>query len=274
MRAAVIETRLIQILFLSLLTAEAWAQSRPTLPVPLLERAPTLDDFPKLEPNEFGRRMGHASGFIQQLPTDGASATERTEAYFGYDQHNIYAVLLCFDSQPEAIRANLTRRENAFDDDWVEVIFDTFRDERHGFIFLVNPLGVQHDGLWTENASSGDGTDFTFDTVWKSQGRLTGNGYVVLIAVPFRSLRFSPNGTQAWGMTLLRSIARKNERVFWPRVSLKINGRMNQAATITGMEHVSPGRNLQFIPYGILCSYRALDERGAAPRFEIGRAHV
>jgi hypothetical protein len=36
---------------------------------------------------------------------------------------------------------------------------------------------------------------------------------------------------------------------------------MNQAATLRGLRDISPGRNIQFIPYGTLRSFRALDTR-------------
>jgi hypothetical protein len=42
--------------------------------------------------------------------------------------------------------------------------------------------------MWIE----GQGFDDSFDTVWRSTGRLTDGGYVVWMAIPFKSLRFAP----------------------------------------------------------------------------------
>ena len=40
----------------------------------------------------------------------------------------------------------------------------------------------------------------SFDTAWHSQGRLTADGYVVLIAMPFKVLRFpARDGPRSWG---------------------------------------------------------------------------
>ena len=45
-------------------------------------------------------------------------------------------------------------RATPFDsDDYIEVTLDTFQDQRHAFVFDVNPRGVQADALLTEVSS-------------------------------------------------------------------------------------------------------------------------
>ena len=89
------------------------------------------------------------------------------------------------------------------------------------------------------------------------------------MSIPFRSIRFHPANEQVWGVTLMRYIARNDEYDYWPRVSSTISGRLNQEALITGVEGVSPGRNMQFNPYGYLSGLRALDDRDPIqPRFD------
>ena len=74
---------------------------------------------------------------------------------------------------------------------------------------------------------------------------------------------------QSWGIILYRGIVRENENAFWPAVSQRFEGRLAQAATLTGLEGISPGRNIQLIPYGLLNSFRDLDARNPAdPHFE------
>ncbi|MCH6554667.1 MAG: hypothetical protein IH793_10985, partial [Acidobacteria bacterium] len=58
-----------------------------------------------------------------------------------------------------------------------------------------------------------------------------------------------------------RNIPRVNEQSFWPHCSSRIEGRLNQAATLRGLENISPARNIQFIPYGAFRSFRTLDTR-------------
>ena len=70
-------------------------------------------------------------------------------------------------------------------------------------------------------------------------------------------------------MILYRGIARENEDDFWPEISSKKEGRLDRASNATGMEGISPGRNMQFIPYGLFNSFRSLNTNDAAnPHFD------
>ena len=216
-----------------------------------------------MEPRgEIALKMKAVTGFVQRDPQDGRPVTEPTTAYLGYDQKNLYVVFVCFDD-PAKVRARLSRREDIYDDDQVEVMLDTFRDRRRAYMFQTTPLGVQWDAMWTEqpfDETSGN-VDTSFDTVWNSRGQVTDKGYVVLMAIPFHSLRFPNVAKQSWGIILYRGITRKGEDSFWPHISMAEDGRLKQEASLEGMEGISPGENMQIIPYTILRSARALDDR-------------
>jgi hypothetical protein len=229
--------------------------------------APRLEDFADMVPRGNSAQLAKVTDFIQQQPSDGKPATQRTDVYLGYDSTNLYLVWVCWDKDPQAIRGHLTRREAVTppDDDYVELTLDTFHDQRHGFLFDINPRGVQSDALWTEDS----GADYSYDTVWDSRSKVTDKGYIVWLSIPFRSIRFHPAKEQVWGVTLMRYIARSDEYDYWPRVSSRISGRLNQEALITGVADVSPSRNMQFNPYGYLSGLRTLDDRDPTqPRFD------
>lgn len=230
--------------------------------IPRLTAAPTFEDFQDMHPHGAGTQMLHISDFTQTSPADGNQPTQKTDVYLGYDQTSLYVAWVCFDSEPNKVRAHMGRRENIYDDDFVEITLDTFHDQRHGVVFAANPLGVQADGLWTEG--SFNNPDNSWDTVWDSMGRRTPRGYVVWERIPMRSLRFHGQGGGAWGITLFRAIARNGESDFWPYVSEHISGRLNQAATLTGIHGLESGHNMQFNPYGELRSFHALDTRDPA----------
>ncbi len=236
----------------------------PSLTIPKLFRAPALEDFLSMKPQgEVALQMAKVAGFVQRNPHDGQKVTEPTEAYLGYDEKNLYVVFVCFDD-PKKVRARMSRREDIYDDDEVEVMLDTFHDRRRAYAFQTTPLGVQWDAIWTEAAreeqTSGN-WDVSFDTVWDSRGKVTDHGYVVLISIPFKSLRFPATKQQDWGIILYRGIVRENEDSFWPHVSYKLQGRLGQAATLKGLEGISPGRSIELIPYGVMRGFRALDTR-------------
>jgi hypothetical protein len=232
-----------------------------TIDIPRVSRPPKLEEFLTMEPAPYWQgKLAKVDRFTQRVPSDGAPASQRTEAYLGYDDKNLYTIFICFDSEPQKLRARLSRREDIFDDDTVEIILDTFHDHRHAYAFNVNPLGVQQDALWTEGPGTGnDNFDPSFDTVWNSAGKVTDRGYVVWIAIPFRSLRFASSDPQTWGIFLNRGIPRNNEDTFWPPYSTRIQGRLNQEASATGLEQISPGRNIQLIPYGLFRSFKEID---------------
>ena len=227
-----------------------------TIHIPRVASPPHLEEFLTMEPAPAWKgKLAMVEGLRQRVPTDGAPISQRTQVYLGYDDKNLYAIFVCFDNEPKKIRARLSRREDVFDDDTVEIMLDTFHDHRRAYAFVANPLGVQSDSLWTE----GQEFDPSFDTVWNSAGKVTDQGFVVWFAIPFRSLRFASSDPQTWGILLNREIPRSSEDAFWPPYSSRIQGRLNQEGTATGLEKISPGRNIQLIPYGIARSFREVD---------------
>jgi hypothetical protein len=250
------------------------AVAPPALSIPRLPHAPALEDFLEMKPEgDIAERMAKVSSFVQRNPYDGARVSEETAAYLGYDQKNLYVVFVCFDD-PKKVRARMSRREDIYDDDNVEVMLDTFHDRRRAYAFQTTPLGVQWDAIWTEATReevSGN-FDTSFDTVWDSRGKVTSRGYVVWIAIPFKSLRFPAAKEQEWGIILYRGIFRKNEDSFWPQISYKVAGRLGQAAILQGLEGISPGRSVELIPYGVMRSFRGLDMRDPINPFFHGAA--
>lgn len=226
--------------------------------IPRLERAPTLEDFPGMVPtSEIARQMRKLNQFTQRNPHDGTPASQRTEAYVGYTTKNLYVVFLCFDSDPSGIRAHMNRREDIQEDDQVGMFIDTFHDYRHAYTIYVNPVGIQQDGTFSE----GSDPDMSFDTLWNSSAHITSQGYVAWFEIPFKSLRFPRSPDQKWGIFFERDIPRNNEASFYPPISSDQQGLLPQEASAVGMKEISPGRNMQFNPYGSFRSFHALDDR-------------
>ena len=222
----------------------ARAQLSEELEVPLIDQEPELADFAGMQPSAAIRdKMAMVTGFIQREPDDGAPSSQRTEVYVAYDHRNFYAIFLAFDNRPDLVRANLSPRENIDNDDNVGILLDTFNDQRTGYAFRSSPLGVQWDGRWLE-VSKTPGFDSSYEAVWYTDGRLTDQGYMVKMAIPMRTLRFPEIGQQTWRIMFERQIPRTSEQAHWPRYTSTIQGRLNQAARLTGVQDVSPGRNI------------------------------
>jgi hypothetical protein len=181
-------------------------------------------------------------------PRRNVPAPVTTIAYLAYDDDNLYAGFRANAPDPEAIRAHLTDRDAAFQDDFVGLILDTFNDERRGYELFVNPLGVQMDLSLNETAEFEE--DAAWDAIWDSAGRIDGQGYVVEMAVPFSSLRFqSTNGEQTWGIGPFRSHKRSvRSQIASTWQAPDDNCFVCQSPKVTGFEGIKPGLNLELDP--------------------------
>jgi hypothetical protein len=238
-----------------------------TLSIPRVARPPELRDFVGDSRVAEGVTLGGFPGsdalgaavqvteFRQREPGDGVAVSQSTTAYLGYDHENLYVVFVCRDD-PAKVRANITRREDIDNDDQVVVYLDTFHDRKRAYMFMINPRGIQRDGILTE----GQDEDLSFDAIWTSEGRLTDDGYAVRAAIPFRSLRFSNSSQQTWGVALGRVIQRTNEEAYWPHITKQVKGFVPQFATLNGLTQISPGRNVQLNPYSVVARARVFDD--------------
>ena len=222
------------------------------LRVPRVNRPPKLEDFLNGTPREAEAAV---TVFRQFDPHDGKPVTQPTVAYLSYDSKNLYVGWICKDD-PSKIYARVAPRKQIDLDDRVTINIDTFQDHKHAYWFDVNPYGIQYDGRTTD----GIGDDPSWEGLWYSEGRITEDGYVVLETIPFRTLRFPRASKQIWNICLARFIQRNNELSAWPFIShAGLPQFVGQFAPIEIDEDISPGRNLQFIPYGLASLDNYLD---------------
>jgi hypothetical protein len=238
---------------------EAAGQDR-MIRIEKVSRPPRLEDFLSGNIPENQTRI---TDFRQQKPADGNPVSLPTTAYISYDDENFYVVFICL-SPPEKVRGRMSKRDDIFSDDMVAVYLDTFHDRRHALSFYVNPLGIQGDSVYTDGQSD----DYNYDIIWKSEARVTREGYAAWISIPFKSIRFPSTELQTWGFGVARFIPSNNEASYWPYNTTRIEGFTPQLALLDGLARISPGRNLQFIPYGTFTRLRSLDmPEGAVPSF-------
>ena len=243
--------------------------SLTTLQIPHLAREPKLEDFAdmQLSPSVAGTML-KVDQFWQHDPIDGQPISQKTEAYLGYTDKNLYVVFLAFDNDATHIRNHMVRREQINEEDQVGIFLDTFHDHRHCVFFFINPSGVQQEGTFFEGQQD---IDLSWDTIWKSETRVSKKGWIGFISVPFKSLRFrSTKAVQDWGFLLERDIPHNNtEHSFFPHYSMNVQGLLPQEGALTGLKDISPGRNFQLIPYVSGRSYRSVDQRDPLnPTFE------
>jgi hypothetical protein len=223
------------------------AQPPSDAQVPLIAQPLRLSDFAGMQPRAgLKDKLGEVEGFIQQTPHDGQPGTEKTEVWMARTKSALYFVFICHDHRPSEIRGHLARRENTLTDDNMSVLLDPFQDRRRGVLFTVNPSGVQADAAWTENSQP----DYSYDQVWDSDGRITKDGWMAIISIPFRSLRFRVTGSD-WGVVFMRNFPRNSETDYWPRVAANVSGVLSQEGTLHGITGLTGSHNLQLNPYAL-----------------------
>jgi len=190
--------------------------------------------------------------FTQREPEEGAPASEKTEVGFLYDKKNLYIGVKCYDSDPDKIIAREMRRDAIVDDDdYFEMVLDTYHDHRNAYYFITNPYGVKRESLM---ANEGRDYNPAWDGVWWCKAKITSEGWFVEIAIPWKTLRFVEEASSEWGFNCARMIRRKNEHVYWqliPRDFGRGAGifRLSEAGTLQGIAGVKMGGNLELMPY-------------------------
>ena len=182
--------------------------------------------------------------FIQTHPGDNVAPTHPTEFMMAYDSKNLYMAYKVKQDR-STVRATVARRDNIFNDDYVLVYIDTFHDQRQAYVIFFNPLGIQADGTYTE----GRGEDYSVDLVMESKGVLTEDGFTIEAAIPFKSLRYEAGQDKKWGLHIFRRVKYKNnEYNSWMPDNRSINGSLNQAGQITGLDGIETTRQLEINP--------------------------
>jgi hypothetical protein len=198
-------------------------------------------------------RVPFIDGFVQQEPAQGQPGTEKTVVWLLYDERNIYVSGRLYDSQPEREIITEMRRDGqgTNDNESFGVVFDTFHDRRNGFLFQISLAGGLFDGYIT------DERDMSRDwsTVWNARTARTPDGWTVEMAIPFKSLRYPPGGSQTWGINLKRVVRWKNETQHLTEIPAVLGrrgmNRLSAGATLVGLEAPNIHRVFEVKPYGV-----------------------
>lgn len=235
-----------------------------------LNAAPLLDG----RVDEAWMAFEPATGFIQQLPLESQPASEQTEVRVGYTKDTLYFAVICYDSEPGAIRSTQGRRDAPLENtDAFQILLDTYNDDQNGYIFATTAAGIEYDaqivhggqsrtvggppragsarGSGSAGAQVGGASSFNlnWDAVWKVKTQITERGWEAEFAIPFRTLRFNSGHDQVWGVNFKRNLRRKNEQSYWSPVPRAFDmQRVSLAGEMRGIE-ADFRRSLQLVPF-------------------------
>ncbi|MEN3045577.1 MAG: carbohydrate binding family 9 domain-containing protein [Candidatus Hydrothermales bacterium] len=186
--------------------------------------------------------------FLELRPEEGKIPPVKTETYIGYDDENIYFAFKCHDDV-STIRKTLTKRDEMVINDMVFIYLDTYGNEKEGYIFGTNPLGVQFDGIKEPPPQMNE--NWAFDTYFEVKSSISDSFWSCEFKIPFSSLRFESKDKQEWNLVLLRIRPRETFAIYsFPLISRNIPSFFGQGAKIIIPEKIySREKKNDFIPY-------------------------
>ena len=268
-----ISTRLLFSAAICVASAGAQPPSRPTVTIPRIDARVVVDG--QLDEAAW-TQAAVLDGFHQYQPVDGQAALERTEVLVWYAPDALMVGIKAHTANVATLRATLADRDKIENDDHVVLYLDTFNDRRRAFMFGVNPLGVQLDGVRTEGAASaahiyGGSIDYSPDFYYESKGRVTADGYVVEIRIPFKSLRFPGTAAQEWGFNVHRFSPSTGYEDTWTDVRRAGASFLAQGGVLTGLHDLERGVVTEVQPF---VTGSASGQRGVDNQFVRGRLNT
>ena len=131
--------------------------------------------------------------------------------------------------------------------DYGGIILDTRNDGKTGILLLTNARGIQYDSVSDDTTGNEDTSP---DFYWDSAAKITKDGWVLEMRVPFSSLRYPKGNPQTWNILLYRNYPRDFRYQFFsaklPRGSNCFICRSN---VLRGLEGLPPGGQLTVAPY-------------------------
>ena len=186
------------------------------------------------------------TNFTQHDPDDGKPATQPTTVRLLFDDNALYVAADMRDSQPPDTR--LARRDSAINTDVFGILLDPRHDRRTGVGFYVSAAGEQIDEVIYNDSYE----DMEWDAVWSSATRVNANGWTAELRIPFSQLRFPSKPVQVWGVNLQRFRLRNNEEDRLVNTPKNETGYVSRFADLVGLDDISPRRDLELLPYGVV----------------------
>jgi hypothetical protein len=183
---------------------------------------------------------------VQRQPDTGRPPSERTDVMLLRDDDNLYVGVYAYDAEPNRVVGTQMMRDGALgSDDRIEIVLDTFRDQRSAFYFATNPAGALVDGLAFANGQ----LNTEWDAIWHVRTSRTNNGWTAEFAIPFKSLSF-PADANVWGFNIARTISRKLEDDRWSGAGLDTQFlQVSEAGEISNLAGLTQGIGLDLRPF-------------------------
>ncbi len=184
-----------------------------------------------------------ATGFKEQSPDNGANISDnyQTEVKVSYTDNAIYFGLLMKDTEPDSILKELGfRDEFGKNTDWIELRLFPYDDAQNKFVFNLSAGNIQIDKK---------NDDASWNAIWNSRVRISPEGWIAEIEIPFSSLRFPDKDVQSWGINIVRHKRRTRETSSWQFMDAAVGNEDQQTGVLSGVKGLKTPIRLSLFPY-------------------------
>lgn len=182
----------------------------------------------------------------QQAPVPGGASAYSTTVRALVTSQGVYFGVRCEDPDPNRIVTHTLQRDGDFSsDDMVSLVLDTLGDGRTAYLFQLNALGAQADGL----VSGPESLSLDWDGLWETAVSRDERGWTAEVFLPSRTLRFDPS-QNPWNLNVERFVARERMTLRWasPILDAKFPD-MARSGLLDGMKGLDRGSGLSITPY-------------------------
>ena len=218
-------------------------QNRKTIKTTRISKAPKIDgDLSDMA----WQNAEIATDFVVLRPANGklVAADYQTEVKVVYNNNAIYIAAKMKDPNPEKIPREFAVRDNFSIADFFLVTINPNDDGQNPFEFIVQATGNQADSKVSNGRE-----DFNWSAVWDSASRITKDGWVVEMEIPYRALRFANRPVQSWGFNFHRRLELLNEQHTWNHIDNTVGRWTQYDGLITDFREIKPTTRLNLYPY-------------------------
>ena len=183
------------------------------------------------------------SEFVQNEPRPNEPSNYRSEVRVLFSDHAIHVGAVLHDS-PDSVMMRLSGRDQIGITDWFGIALDPYQSGRNGFEFIVTAAGVQFDAIVANELE-----DENWHAVWQSATRITEQGWVAEMSIPYSAFRFPKAQDHTWSIQLMRLVGRSREKSFWNPIDPLKEGWLRQCGTLSGIKGVDAPLRLMLLPY-------------------------
>ncbi|GAB3004964.1 hypothetical protein GCM10027284_23330 [Cyclobacterium sediminis] len=201
--------------------------------------------------------VGWQSDFVQTFPTDTEKAIAETKVKVAFDDKFIYiaAILLNPEPRKKYVSTSLRRDYRGNQNDGISIVIDTFNDKTNGYIFGVNPYGVQREAMVGNGGLLSTDFNLAWDNKWYSEATIHEDHWIVEIGIPLSTLRYK-DGAKDWNINFYRIDSKYSEKTTWTPIPKTFN--VTHTAFSRNLHFSEPlpksGGNYSIIPYAAVAS--------------------